>query len=458
MKAKRLISKGLLVCFIFCFYAILGCGGGGSQPPSPAPPPVAITSVTVSCSSTTPSAGTSNCTSNVQGTGSFNPAVSWSASAGTISSAGVLTAPSVASPVVVTVTAVSVQDATKSGKATSNIIPPTITQLNPSVVAIDSNTPSADIMNITLGVTGVIASDTLKITPTLPILGSQFVNSTQVIITVGFDTPHQSDGEYAVQICTPDGVACSNPVNLILTPNQNALTISPSGSLFMLDLGTISKFNADGTAAGSFSIGSGIGGAATIASDGSGNAVVGFSTYNSSGAFVGSTNNDGNGPFMGTDANGTTGCITRQSANFLSCFTTADLTATLRSSAASGEQPWLVELLNMPVLSTSELDAVIFYRQTTELRRYSTVDMTMKGTALVTTGVTPKSQLPVGVGVWRLVVFRSGPAIRTGALLSQVDGLVIFFDINSMTELRRVTLTGVPAVNLAADETHGTVI
>jgi hypothetical protein len=326
------------------------------------------------------------------------------------------------------------------------------------VVELDANTPSAATMNITLGVTGVIAGDTLKMTPTVPILGTQFVNANQIVMTVGFGTPHQSDGEYAVQICTPDGVACSNPMNLMLAPNQNALTISPSGSLLMLDLGTVSKFNPDGTAAGSFSIGSGIGGAATIASDGSGNAVIGGSTYNSSGTLVGSVNNDGNGPTLGTDANGATGCVTRQSTNLLSCFTTASLTATVRSTTASGEQPWLVELLTLPVASTSELDAVVFYRQTTELRRYSTVDMSMRGTALTTTGVTPKSQLPVGVGVWRLVVFRSGPAVNTGALMSEVDGLLIFFDLTSMTELRRVALTGGPAVNLAADETHGTVI
>src|SRR6266436_619839 len=113
MKEKRLISKGLLVCFVLFLCAIAGCGGGSSQPPSPpTPPPVTITSITVSCASTTPSAGTSNCSANVQGTGNFNPVVTWSASAGTISSAGVLTAPSVASPVVVMVTAVSVQDAT----------------------------------------------------------------------------------------------------------------------------------------------------------------------------------------------------------------------------------------------------------------------------------------------------------------------------------------------------------
>ena len=417
-----------------------------------------ITSVTTSCSPSTPSAGTSACSANVQGTGNFNPDVIWSTSAGAISSSGVLTAPSVASPVVATVTAVSVQDGTKSGTATSNIIPPTITQLSPSVVSLDANTLIAGRITITLGVTGVIASDTLKITPSIPILGSQLVNANQIALTLGFDTPHQSDGEYAVQVCNPDGVACSNPMNLILVPNQNALTIAPSGSLLMLDLGTVSKFDATGTATGSFSIGSGIGGAVTIAADGSGNAVVGGTTHNSSGTLVGLVSDDGNGSFLGTAANGTTGCITRQNANLLSCFTTATMSAPLRSTASTGAEPWLVEILTLPVVSTPELDAVVFYRQSTELRRYSTVDMSMRGIALSTTGVTPKSQLAVGVGVWRLVVFRSGPAAQTGALLSEVEGLVIFFDVNSMKELRRVTLTGIPVVNMAADETHGTVI
>jgi hypothetical protein len=357
----------------------------------------------------------------------------------------------------VTVTAVSSQDATKSGAATVAIVPPRITQVVPPVVTVDANTLSAGRIVVTLNATGVIASDTFKVTPALPILGSQFVNG-NLVVTVGFDTPHQTDGEFSFQICAPDGTACSPPADLILAPNQNALTVAPSGSFVMLDLGTVSRFNPDGTAAGSFSIGSGAGGVSTIASDGSGNTVVEGTTYNASGTAIGLVTDDGNGGAMGTGASGTTGCITRQSANLLSCFTTAQLATPMRSTATTGAEPWLTELVNLPSGAATELDAVVFYRQSAELRRYSTATMAMQGTALPTLGVTPKSQFPVGVGMWRLVVFRSGPAQGAGALLSEADNLLIFFDISSMTELRRVTLPGAAAVNLAADQTHGAVI
>jgi phospholipase C len=55
----------------------------------------------------------------VQGTGSPNSAVTWSANIGTINSSGAFTAPS--SPAQVTITATSVQDSTISGAATLNV-------------------------------------------------------------------------------------------------------------------------------------------------------------------------------------------------------------------------------------------------------------------------------------------------------------------------------------------------
>jgi hypothetical protein len=71
--------------------------------------------VTASCFGTVLQAGqTSQCSADVQGTGSFSSAVTWQASAGSISSAGLFTA---ANSGAVTVTATSVQDTTKSGNA-----------------------------------------------------------------------------------------------------------------------------------------------------------------------------------------------------------------------------------------------------------------------------------------------------------------------------------------------------
>lgn len=82
----------------------------------PALPPTTITSVAVSCDPSSLATGTtSQCDAAVQGTGSYSPAVTWSASAGTIDSSGLFTAP--ASAGTVSVTATSTQDTTKSGTA-----------------------------------------------------------------------------------------------------------------------------------------------------------------------------------------------------------------------------------------------------------------------------------------------------------------------------------------------------
>jgi phosphatidylinositol-3-phosphatase len=82
----------------------------------PSPQGAAVTSVSVSCSPSTVNAGaTTQCTATVQGTGSYSSAVTWSASAGSVTPAGVLTAPAMAGNV--TITATSAQDSAKSGAA-----------------------------------------------------------------------------------------------------------------------------------------------------------------------------------------------------------------------------------------------------------------------------------------------------------------------------------------------------
>lgn len=85
-----------------------------------------ISAVTVNCSPATLAAGASEvCTSDVSGTGSYSSAITWSASSGSITSTGVLTAPSTGTSV--TVKATSVQDPTKFATATVTVTPlPTI--------------------------------------------------------------------------------------------------------------------------------------------------------------------------------------------------------------------------------------------------------------------------------------------------------------------------------------------
>jgi hypothetical protein len=107
---------------------LAACGGGGNNTSN------SITSVSVTCSPSTVTSGQiSQCAATVSGTGSFSSSVTWSATAGSISSAGLLTAPVVTTSLVDTVTATSSQDATKSGTATVTVNP---TAAGPNVAPI----------------------------------------------------------------------------------------------------------------------------------------------------------------------------------------------------------------------------------------------------------------------------------------------------------------------------------
>lgn len=101
--------------------------GGDPRPPVT---PV-VTSVTVICtpSSIAPT-GTSSCAPTVQGSGAFNPAVTWSAIGGSVTTSGV--ASPVGGSASIVVTATSVQTPSVSGKATVQVTttPPTTFQLN----------------------------------------------------------------------------------------------------------------------------------------------------------------------------------------------------------------------------------------------------------------------------------------------------------------------------------------
>lgn len=120
-------------------------GSGGSQ--SSVPP--SISSVSVSC---TPSAiaaqATSQCSATVQGTGAYSSAVTWSASGGSISAAGLFTAP--ASLGNETITATSVEDPSQSGTAAVTVELQT-PQSKHVVVVMEENQSYATVVGNTTG-------------------------------------------------------------------------------------------------------------------------------------------------------------------------------------------------------------------------------------------------------------------------------------------------------------------
>ncbi len=86
--------------------------------------PSTVTGVTTSCfPSPIQSGQLISCSATVTGTGTFSSTVNWTASAGSINSAGTFTAPVVSAPLTITITATSTQDTKESGTATVVINP-----------------------------------------------------------------------------------------------------------------------------------------------------------------------------------------------------------------------------------------------------------------------------------------------------------------------------------------------
>jgi hypothetical protein len=117
-----------------------------------------ITGVTVSGPGTLAEGATAQFNAKVTGTGSFSSAVTWSASAGTISQTGLLTAPSAIETV--TVTATSVEDTTKFGSQPVAVSSPSNTvKISPSggddtaalQAALNSTASAKQILEMTVG-------------------------------------------------------------------------------------------------------------------------------------------------------------------------------------------------------------------------------------------------------------------------------------------------------------------
>jgi hypothetical protein len=141
--------------------------------------PALPVSISISPSSATTTSGvTQQFTASVRN--STNTAVTWSASAGTISSSGLFTSPTVASPTSVIVTATSQSDPAKSASATVTVNPaaPTVTSITPNTGTANGGTQvvitgtgfSAG-ATVSLGgvaATNVVVSKSTSITATAP--------------------------------------------------------------------------------------------------------------------------------------------------------------------------------------------------------------------------------------------------------------------------------------------------
>jgi hypothetical protein len=354
---------------------------------------------------------------------------------------------------------------------------PTIGSIFPQSIYLDQQGVANNIqINGSGFAPGCVLHDSLLGDVTLP----SGTNPNQIIANLSFDTTHYSPGWVAFSVSCPSGT--SNSANLAFVGNQNTLALSASGELYQLDQaqgapagpnGFVRIFNANGTSGGigSFPVAPAGALANGIAfSDTTRQVLVSYPggpvvMYDPATGMALNTAGISFGTSVGVATKNGLGCSTQpqppQSVQVnLSCFV---VSLTLFNppfrSVVSGTQPWSLAMVTLGM----ETDAIVYSRESTEIRQYSVLDLndstliTFKN-AFTLTEITPDDQLQGSVnGGWQVVAFSSGLASGTAAFLSQFDRTLVFIDLNSMTELRRVTLQGIP-FRIAPDETHGAVI
>lgn len=147
----------MLRLFLLGTLCFTGCSGGSGSNNTPTAPVPTITSVSVSCAAASLQTGqTSQCSATVSGTASYSSDVSWSATSGTISSAGLYAAPAkVPASGSDVIKATSSADPAKSGTATITITtPPAPTITGVSVVCSPASITNVQTTTCTPTVTG----------------------------------------------------------------------------------------------------------------------------------------------------------------------------------------------------------------------------------------------------------------------------------------------------------------
>jgi uncharacterized protein YjdB len=186
---------------------------------TPTPPAAVVDSVSVSPTSASVAAGGAvSFTALVQGT-TTNTAVTWTASLGAITSAGVYTAPASAGSA--TITATSVADSTKSASATVTIS------------AAPVPTPGVSSVSVSPTSASVIAGGTLQLTATVG--GSPSANavtwttSSGTISTAGLFTAPATSGTATITATSvADTTKTATATITIAAPVVNSVTVSPS--------------------------------------------------------------------------------------------------------------------------------------------------------------------------------------------------------------------------------------
>ncbi len=309
-------------------------------------------------------------------------------------------------------------------------------------------------------------------------------SSTQLNFSVSFDTPHYSPGFITMNLCeNTNDTNCGTPGTLAFLGARNYLASSSTGEWYFLDQaqgaptgqnGYARKYKADGTADGSCYLGALV---HSIAFDNKTNYMIidGHPLY-PSGPNFGTTNGGScdftdvpnpqgipSGVVLASAAdNGYAGFV--QPANNSASF--YDMTG------GTGSQPVVVTASNLgnypePIAMGTfgtETDAFVLSVNDTPsplLHKVRAADAyTGEEPALPLPGITPASAVQaanVTAGGWQVIVFDSGPASGTIAVLSTYDQLLVLVNGSTWTVTQSVKLSGIP-FRIVADDANGRVL
>jgi len=448
--------------------AISGCGGstgGGVQPPPQKP----TASITASPTSITDGASSTLTWSSTNAT-SCTASGAWN---GTQPINGILAV----SPTATATYTIACTGAGGSATASATVTVTAVVVITPNVTEISPNVISGDISNgifpITLTGSDFLSTDVVNPAPFNNVVFWQLPSSTEIVLHVGFAANGYSPGWWTYPVCgNSNDTNCGTSPTLALLGARNYQAVAPSGELFLLDQvqsgsvtaenGYVRKYKSDGTADpdGDFFVNT----SSSIAiDDKTGNILIDDFDYNEKGGTTDvaiAANLPSSQPVMAVAARNGYGCFTQPGNNSASCYplTGTDIVSVVTASGL-GSQP---EPIAMATFGGETEAFVVSMDGTSSLYQVRAADAYAgEKKALPLPGVTSISTVqaknPVAGGM-QVIVFDSGSASGTIAVLSTYDQLLLLINVSTWTVTHSVPLPCATPFRIATDVADGNIV